>query len=66
MTNFALCSFLYMLNHTIKCINNFENINFMMYWKGIKFFKIFLCFMVNELSQYDMGTTFKQKWVRKY
>jgi hypothetical protein len=28
--------------------------------------KIFLCFMVNELSQYDMGITFKQKWVRKY
>jgi hypothetical protein len=22
--------------------------------------------MVNELSQYDMGITFKQKWVRKY
>jgi len=29
-------------------------------------FKIFLCFMVNELSQYDIGITFKQKWVRKY
>jgi hypothetical protein len=22
--------------------------------------------MVNELSQYDMGSAFKQKWVRKY
>jgi len=22
--------------------------------------------MVNELSKYDMGVTFKQKWVRKY
>ncbi len=22
--------------------------------------------MVNELSQYDMGIAFKQKWVRKY
>jgi hypothetical protein len=22
--------------------------------------------MVNELSQYDTGITFKQKWVRKY
>ncbi len=28
--------------------------------------KIFLCFMVNELSQYDMGIAFKQKWVKKY
>ncbi len=28
--------------------------------------KIFVCFMVNELSQYDMGITFKQKWVKKY
>ncbi len=28
--------------------------------------KIFLCFMVNELSQYDMGITFKQKWVKKF
>jgi len=28
--------------------------------------KIFLCFMVNELWQYDMGITFKQKWVKKY
>ncbi len=38
----------------------------MMYWQGIKFFKIFVCFMVNELSQYDMGITFEKKWVRKY
>jgi hypothetical protein len=22
--------------------------------------------MVNELSQYDLGIAFKQKWVRKY
>jgi len=22
--------------------------------------------MVNEISQYDMGITFKQKWVTKY
>jgi hypothetical protein len=22
--------------------------------------------MVNELSQYDMGIAFKQKWVREY
>ncbi len=22
--------------------------------------------MVNKLSQYDMGITFKQKWVKKY
>jgi hypothetical protein len=22
--------------------------------------------MVNELSQYDMGITFKQKWAKKY
>jgi hypothetical protein len=22
--------------------------------------------MVNELSQYDMGIAFKQKWVKKY
>jgi hypothetical protein len=22
--------------------------------------------MVNELSQYDIGIAFKQKWVRKY
>jgi hypothetical protein len=22
--------------------------------------------MVNELSQYDMGVVFKQKWVKKY
>ncbi len=28
--------------------------------------KIFLCFIVNELSQYDTCITFKQKWVRKY
>ncbi len=40
--------------------------NFMMYWQGIKFFKIFFCFMVNELSKYNMGIAFKQKWVRKY
>jgi len=32
----------------------------MMYWWGIKFFKIFLCFMVNELSQYDIDIAFKQ------
>jgi len=36
---FGLCSFLYMLNHTIRWINNFENINFMMYWQGIKYLK---------------------------
>ncbi len=47
-------------------MNNFENMNFMMYWRGIKYFKKKLCFIVNELSQYDMGITFKQKWVRKY
>jgi len=40
--------------------------DFMMYWQGIKFFKKNLCFMVNELSQYDMDITFKQMWVRKY
>ncbi len=28
--------------------------NFMMYWWGINFFKNMSCFMVNELSQYDM------------
>jgi hypothetical protein len=28
--------------------------------------KIFLCFIVNELSQYGMGIAFKQKWVKKY
>jgi hypothetical protein len=22
--------------------------------------------MINELSQYDMGIAFKQKWVKKY
>jgi len=54
-----------MLNHTIKWINNFENMNFMMYWQGIKYFNQ-ICFMVNELSQYDMIIAFKQKWVRKY
>ncbi len=37
-----------------------------MYWQGIKFFKIFLCFMVNELSKYNTGIAFEQKWVRKY
>ncbi len=30
------------------------------------FKKYFLYFMINELSQYDTGITFKQKWVRKY
>ncbi len=39
VTNFALCSFLYMLNHTIRRINNFENMNFMMYRQGIKYLK---------------------------
>ncbi len=38
-TNFALCSFLDMLNHTIRWINNFENMNFMMYWQEIKYLK---------------------------
>jgi hypothetical protein len=28
--------------------------------------KLFLYFMVNELSQYDMSIRFKQKWVTKY
>ncbi len=37
-----------------------------MYWQGIKYLKIFLCFMVSELSQYDTGIIFKQKWVKKY
>jgi hypothetical protein len=32
----------------------------------LNIFKNILCFMVNELSQYDLGITFKQKWVRKY
>jgi hypothetical protein len=27
---------------------------------------MFLCFMVNELSHYDMGIVYKQKWVKKY
>jgi hypothetical protein len=26
----------------------------------------YICFMVNELSQYDTGSAFKQKWVGKY
>ncbi len=38
----------------------------MMYWWGIKYLKIFLCFMVNELLQYDTSIAFKQKCVRKY
>jgi hypothetical protein len=54
-----------MFNHIIKWINNFENMNFMMYWQGIKYLKIFLCFMVTELSQYHTCIAFKQKWVRK-
>ncbi len=37
-----------------------------MYWQGIKYLKNILCFMVNELSQYDTCITFKQKWARKY
>jgi hypothetical protein len=28
--------------------------------------KIFICSMIKELSQYDMGIAFKQKWVKKY
>jgi len=40
--------------------------NFMMYWHKIKYLKTFLCFIANELSQYDTGITFKQKWVKKY
>jgi hypothetical protein len=39
VTSFALCSILYMLNHTIRWTNNFENMNFMMYWWWIKYFK---------------------------
>jgi len=27
-----------MLNHIVKQINNFENMNFMIYWQGIKYF----------------------------
>ncbi len=38
----------------------------MMYWRGVKYLKLFLCFMVNELSQYDTGIAFKQKWAKKY
>jgi len=38
----------------------------MMYWWGIKYLKAIFFFMVNELSQYDMGIAFKQKWVKKY
>ncbi len=34
--------------------------NFMMYQWESNIFKIFLCFMVIELSQYDMDITFKQ------
>jgi hypothetical protein len=40
--------------------------NFMMYWQGIKYLKKIFMFHGYELSQYDMGITFKQKWVRKY
>jgi hypothetical protein len=51
-------------------INNFENMNFMMCWQGIKYIYIYiyiyLCFMINELSQYDTNIAFKQKRVRKY
>ncbi len=48
MTNFALCSFLCMLNHTIKLINNFENMNFVMYWWGIKYLKnIYVSWLMN-------------------
>ncbi len=34
--------------------------------KESNIWKIFLCFIVNEWSQYDMGVAFKQKWVKKY
>jgi hypothetical protein len=54
-----------MLNHTIRWINNFENMNFLKYWQGIKYSLKKLCFMVNELSPYDMGIAFKQKRVKK-
>jgi hypothetical protein len=40
--------------------------NFMMYWWGIKYLKNILCFIINEISQYDTSIAFKQKWVRKY
>jgi hypothetical protein len=33
--------------------------NFMMYWQGIKYFKKFLCFTVNGLSQYNTSIAFK-------
>ncbi len=34
--------------------------NFMIYWGGeSNILKIFLCFMVNELSQYNVGIAFK-------
>ncbi len=48
-----------MLNHTKRWINNFENMNFIMYWRESNIKKIFLCFTVNELSQYDMSIAFK-------
>jgi hypothetical protein len=36
----------------------FENMNFMIYWGGSNILKMFLCFMVNDLSQYNAGIAF--------
>jgi hypothetical protein len=36
--------FIYMLNHIERWTNNFENMNFMMYWWGIKYLKNILMF----------------------
>jgi hypothetical protein len=48
-----------MLNHIVRSINNFENMNFMIYWWGIKYLKIFICFMVNAISHDDSGIALK-------
>jgi hypothetical protein len=55
-----------MLNHITRWINNFKTWISWCISEESNIFKIFLCFMVNELSKYDMGIAFKQKWVWKY
>ncbi len=41
---FPSCSFLYMLNHIVRWINHFENMNFMIYWWEIEYLKNILMF----------------------
>jgi hypothetical protein len=38
----------------------------MMYWQKIKYLNNILCFIINEVSEYNTNIAFKQKWVWKH